>query len=316
MGAVLRTAVRTIAALLLVTMATCFMLNLLPGSPGAAALGTSATKEQIDAFDEQHGFDDPPLQRYAAWLGDIVQGDLQRSIQTNQPVADTLRERLPVTLELALLSEILALVVAIPLGLWAAHRAGSRVDRLVDGAGFAMLALAPFVLALLLVFAFAVELRWLPVTGWVPLTENPLENLRHAALPVITLAAAEAAVYQRIVRADAAATLSQDFVLAAKAKGMPTWRILSSDVLRPSSLTLVSLAGVNLGRLIGGTVIVEQVFALPGIGSAAVQGIIGNDLFLVQGIVLVVAAGYVLLNSMVDVGYQLLDPRIRRSAAA
>ena len=313
MSAVLRTVVRTVAALLIVTMATCFMLNLLPGSPGAAVLGTSATKTQVDAFNEQHGFNDPPAERYLGWLDDILHGDLQRSVQTNQPVTETLRERLPVTLELALLSELLALAVAIPLGLWAAYRAGGRLDRAVNGAAFALLAVAPFVLALMLVFAFAVQLRWLPVAGWVRLTDDPVQNLRHAVLPVLTLAAAEAAVYQRIVRSDAMTTLSQDFVLAARAKGMPTWRILTSDVLRPSSLSLVSLAGVNLGRLIGGTVIVEQVFALPGIGSAAVQGIVGNDLFLVQGIVLVVAGSYVLLNTAVDVGYHYLDPRTRRT---
>ena len=231
------------------------------------------------------------------------------------PVVETLRERLPTTLQLAFMSETLALLVAIPVGLWAAHRSDRWFDRTTSGVSFAMLALAPFVLALLLVYVFAIALGWLPVAGWVPFTEDPVENLRHAALPVLTLAAGEIAVYLRLVRSDAKETMTQQYVLAARAKGMPTSRILRSDVLRPSSISLVTLAGINLGRLIGGTVIVEQVFALPGIGSAAVQGIVSNDFYLVQGIVLVVASVYVVLNGLVDVGCQVIDPRVRRSAA-
>jgi peptide/nickel transport system permease protein len=309
-----RTIVRAVLALFLVTVATCFMLDLLPGSPGLAVLGTSATPEQVDAFNEAHGFNDPPLDRYLSWLGDIAQGDLQRSTRTNEPVVETLKQRLPVTVQLAVMAEVLAVAVAVPLGLWSAYRAGGRADRVISGTSFALLAVAPFVLALMLVFVFAIDLGWLPVAGWVPLTEDPWENLRHAVLPVLTLAAAEIAVYQRIVRSDAVTTLGEEYVLAARAKGMPTWRILLRHVLRPSSISLVSLAGINLGRLIGGTVIVERVFALPGLGSAAVQGIIGNDFYVVQGIVLVVAGTYVVLNTVVDIGYQYIDPRTRRPA--
>jgi peptide/nickel transport system permease protein len=309
----LRTGVRALIALFLVTIATCFMLDLLPGSPGRAVLGASATPEQVDAFNEERGFGEPPIQRYTSWLGDLARGDMERSVRTNQPVVETLRERLPVTLELALLSEVIALGLAVPIGLWTAHRSGTWFDRTANISSFALLAVAPFVMALLLVFFFAIVLGWLPVAGWVPLTENPVENLRHAALPVLTLAAGELAVYLRIVRSDAMSTLSQPFVLAARAKGMPTPFILGREVLRPSSISLVTLAGVNLGRLIGGTVIIEQVFALPGIGSAAVQGIISNDFYVVQGIVLVVAASYVLVNALVDVSCQLIDPRIRRA---
>jgi peptide/nickel transport system permease protein len=310
-----RTALRAVVALFLVSLATCFMLDLLPGSPGRAVLGATATPEQVDAFNVARGFDQPPLERYTSWLGDVVRGDLDRSVRTNVPVVDTLRERLPTTIQIAVMSELLALIVAVPVGLWAAHRSDRWFDRTANGVSFAMLALAPFVLALLLVYVFAIALQWLPVAGWVPFTESPVQNLRHVALPVLTLAAGEIAVYLRLVRADAKETLSQPFVLAAKAKGMPTSRILRSDVLRPSSISLVTLAGVNLGRLIGGTVIVEQVFSLPGIGSAAVQGIVANDFYLVQGIVLVVASAYVVLNAMVDVGCQMIDPRVRRSAA-
>jgi peptide/nickel transport system permease protein len=315
MNVIVRTALRAIVALFLVSLAACFMLDLLPGSPGRAVLGASATPEQVDAFNDSRGFNDPPLERYTSWVGDVVRGDLDRSVRTNVPVVDTLRERLPTTIQLAVMAELLALAVAIPVGLWSAHRSGRWFDRTSNAMSFALLALAPFVLALLLVFVFAIGLGWFPVAGWVRLTDNPLQNLRHAALPVLTLAAGEIAVYVRLVRSDAKETMAQPFVLAAKAKGMSTARILRSDVLRPSSISLVTLAGINLGRLIGGTVIVEQVFGLPGIGSAAVQGIVANDFYVVQGIILVVATAYVVLNALVDVSCQLIDPRMRRTAA-
>jgi peptide/nickel transport system permease protein len=162
---------------------------------------------------------------------------------------------------------------------------------------------------------FAITLHWLPVTGWTALSKDPVGNLRHAALPVLSLTAAELAVYVRLVRADALATLDEQYVLYARAKGMPERKILRHHVLRPSSISLVTLAGVNIGRLIGGTVIVEQVFSLPGIGRAAIQAISSNDFFLIQGVVVVVAAAYVFLNALVDLLYGVIDPRIRRVVA-
>ena len=288
------------------------MLDVLPGSPGAEILGPQATPDQVASFNETTGFNDPAVSRYVHWVGDLFRGDFQRSVRSNQPVLDTIRERLPVTLELALVAEFLALALAIPVGLWSAHGVGGRLDRIVTTTSFGLMSIAPFVLALILVFAFSITLHWLPVTGWVALTRDPVDNLRHAALPIVTLTAAELAVYVRLMRADALATLNQPFVTFAKAKGLPQRRILLRHVLRPSSVSLVTLAGVNLGRLIGGTVIVEQVFGLPGIGRAAVQSISSKDFFLIQGIVVFVATGYVVLNAMVDVLYGIIDPRIRR----
>jgi len=305
---------RALASLFLVTVATCFMLDLLPGTPGAEILGSQATPAQVAAFNEQAGFNDSAPSRYAHWVGDLFHGDLQRSVRTNQPVLSTIRERLPVTLELAIAAELLALAIAVPLGLWSAHGVGGRLDRAVTTASFGMISVAPFVLALVLVFWFSIKLGWLPVTGWVALTRDPIENVRHAALPVLTLSGAELAVYVRLMRADALATLEEPFVAYARAKGLRERTILRRHVLRPSSVSLITLAGLNLGRLIGGTVIVEQVFSLPGIGRTAVQAIASKDFFLIQGIVVVIAVSYVALNAMVDVLYGVIDPRIRRSA--
>ena len=308
------TLLRAVAALFLVTVATCFMLDLLPGSAGAEILGPQATPDQVAALNKQIGFDDPPVSRYVHWVGHLVRGDFGRSLRTNQPVLHTIRERLPVTLELALAAELLALVVAVPMGLWSAHEVGGRLDRTVTAASFGLMSIAPFVLALILVFWFSITLHWLPVTGWVALTRDPVDNLRHAALPILTLTASELAVYVRLMRADALATLDEPFVTYARAKGLPERTILLRHVLRPSSVSIVTLAGINLGRLIGGTVIVEQVFALPGVGRAAVQSIASKDFFLIQGIVVFVATGYVVLNALVDVLYGVIDPRIRRKA--
>jgi len=257
------------------------------------------------------GFNDPPVQRYVNWVSDLAHGDLHRSIRNNQPVFEMLKQRLPVTLELAILAEVAAVALAVPLGLWSAYRVGSRFDRSTAAVSFSLLSIAPFVMALVLVFVFAIRLGWLPVSGWVPFREDPIENLRHVALPVITLVAGEVAIYVRLVRAECLVTLQEDFVLAARAKGLPTNRILLRHVLRPSSISLITLVGVSLGRLIGGTVIVEQVFALPGIGRTILQAIGANDYFVVQGVVVFVAIAYVLINALVDVSYGFLDPRVR-----
>jgi peptide/nickel transport system permease protein len=306
-----RLALRVVLALFVVTVVTAFMLDFLPGDPGAAILGAQATPAQVSAFNEQMGFNDPPVQRYVHWMGDLVRGDLQRSVRNNQPVLDVLRQRLPVTLELALVAEVLSVALAVPFGLWSAYRAGSRLDRSTAAVSFSLLSIAPFVMALMLVFVFAIRLGWLPVTGWVPLTQDPLENARHALLPVVTLVAGEVAIYVRLVRAEVLLTLQEDFVLAARAKGLPTTKILLRHVLRPSSISLITLVGVSLGRLIGGTVIVEQVFALPGLGRTILQAIGANDYFVVQGVVVFIAVCYVLINALVDLSYGLLDPRVR-----
>jgi peptide/nickel transport system permease protein len=306
-----RVAIRVVLAIFIVTVLSAFMLDFLPGDPGAAILGASASPEQVEAFNEQMGFNDPPVERYVNWVDDLSHGDLQRSVRNNQPVFDMLKQRLPVTLELAILAEVLSVSLAIPLGLWSAYRVGSRFDRSTSAVSFSLLSIAPFVMALVLVFVFSIRLGWLPVSGWVRLTDDPLENLRHAALPVLTLVAGEVAIYVRLVRAEVLVTLQEDFVLAARAKGLPTTKILLGHVLRPSSISLITLVGVSLGRLIGGTVIVEQVFALPGLGRTILQAIGANDYFVVQGVVVFVAVSYVLINALVDVSYGLLDPRVR-----
>ncbi|MHD0280867.1 ABC transporter permease [Rhodococcus aetherivorans] len=304
---------KLLAVLLLVSVTTFLLLEMLPGDRLASVLPDGATPEMRAAAEERFGLDGPPVQRYFEWLGGALQGDLGRSMQSQVPVTQAIVERLPVTLELAAVSILLALLVAIPVGIYSGYRPGGVVDRIVTFLCSVTLSIPSFLLGVLLVFVFAVSLSALPVTGWTPLSEGLVPHIRSLVLPVVTLAAVEAVGFVRLLRNDMVATLQQDFVLSARARGLSTPRILLVHALRPSAFSLLTVMGVSLGRLIGGTVIVETLFSLPGLGSLVMTAITGRDFLLVQGIVLVVAVSYVLLNAFVDLAYPLLDPRVRTS---
>jgi peptide/nickel transport system permease protein len=230
-------------------------------------------------------------------------------------VLQAVTERLPVSFELMILAEIFGLVFGVPLAIVCAARSGSAFDRFMTGSAFAMLSVPAFLSAILLIYLFAVELRWLPATGHVPFTEDPAANLRFMVLPALTLALAEWPGIMRVLRSDMIATLQEDYIALAKAKGLKASRILFVHALKPSSLTLVTITGINIGRLIGGAVIVETIFALPGIGRLLVGAIYTRDLIILQGVVLLVAAGFVIMNFIVDLLYAVLDPRIRHGHA-
>ncbi|TDC20439.1 ABC transporter permease [Actinomadura bangladeshensis] len=291
------------------------LVDLTPGDPAATILGESATPEQIADLRQQLGLDRPLLVRYGEWIANIAQGDFGHSIRSQQPVLDAIVERVPVTLELAILAQLMAFVVVIPLALYTAYRAGRRADRLVNVVTSGLVSMPPFLTALLLVFVFALTLRAFPATGWVRIGDDPFANLRFAFLPALALALTELAVLTRVLRSDLIATLQEDFILSAKAKGLPTWYVLLRHALRPSSFSLVTLAGLSLGRLIGGAVIVETLFALPGIGQLLVNSILAKDVVVVQGVVVFVALVYVALNVLTDIFYTILDPRTRVTGA-
>jgi peptide/nickel transport system permease protein len=288
------------------------MTEALPGDPAIAILGESAQQEQIDAVRADLRLDEPLVKRYFLWAGDAIQGDLGKSIRSKQPVSESIKDRLPVNAQVALMTVVFAMLMAIPIGAWAAYRAGRFFDRAATTTAFGLSSVPPFVSALLLVAVVAVKWEWLPVQGWVEPGDDLKENLRHLVLPILTLSFTEIAVYSQILRADMSATLQEDFVLAARARGLPNWHVLAREALRPSSFSLVTLAGVSLGRLIAGTVIVERIFGLPGVGQMTTQAIPQKDFPMLQGGVLVMATVYLLLNLLVDATYPLLDPRVRR----
>jgi peptide/nickel transport system permease protein len=301
--------------LLAVTLLTFLIAALLPGDVAIAMLGDQATPEKVAALRQELGLDRPLAVQYAHWLGGVLQGDLGRSIRTGETVLSAIVQRLPVTLELMLLAEISALALAVPTGILCAVRSGGVFDRLMSSTAFGMLSVPAFMLAIILIFVFAVRLKLLPATGYLPFNEDALGNLRCFVLPAATLAIGEWPVLMRVLRSDMIATLQEDYIAMAKAKGLKPWRILLVHALKPSSLTLVTVTGINIGRLIGGAVLVETIFALPGIGRLLVGAIYTREFVVLQGVVLFVATAFVLVNFAVDMLYAVLDPRIRHGRA-
>ena len=304
-----------VPVLLAVTLLTFLIAALLPGDLAYTMLGEDATPEKLAALRKQMGYDLPLWQRYLQWLGDVALGDLGRSFRTGETVLGAILDRLPVSLELMVLAQIFGFALAIPLAILCAVRSGSTLDRVCTGIAFAKLSLPSYMVAILLIYIFAVELNWLPATGYVPFAEDPLGNLRCMLLPALTLGFGEWPVLMRILRSDMIGTLQEDFIAMARAKGLRRARILFLHALKPSSLTLVTVAGIQIGRLIGGAVIVELIFALPGIGRLTVTAIYARDFIMMQGVVLFVAAGFVIVNFIVDMLYAVLDPRIRHGRA-
>jgi peptide/nickel transport system permease protein len=314
-GFVARRLLYLVPVLVAVSLLTFLIASLLPGDLAYVILGDQATPDKVAALRHDMGLDQPIWWRYLSWLGHVLEGDFGRSFRTGQTVLQAVSERLPVSLELMFLAELGALAIGIPLAIACAVRSGSAFDRFMTGSAFSMLSVPAFLSAILLIYLFAVELRWLPATGYVPFEEDPIGNLRCFVLPALTLALGEWPVLMRVLRSDMIATLQEDYIAMARAKGLKPSRILLVHALKPSSLTLVTVTGINIGRLIGGTVIVESIFALPGIGRLLLGAIYTRDLVILQGVVLFVACGYVLMNFVVDMLYAVLDPRIRHGHA-
>ncbi len=313
---VIRRLLLLIPVLFVVTFVSFYLTNLLPGDPAVAVLGPGATPQAIAQERVQLGLNESIIQRYGKYLDHLVHGDLGKSSTTHEPVSTELAQRLPVTVELLILSQIIAFALSIPLGVLAARRPGSLLDRLSTGGAFGLLAIPGFMLGVLLVYLFAVKSHLFPATGYTRLTADVGQNLRAMVLPAVTLGLGSVAVYLRVLRSDMIATLQQDFITMARAKGMsPRW-VLMRHAFRPSTFTLMTVAGLNIGTLIGGALVVEQVFALPGIGTLSVTAIEQRDYLTVQGVVVVAATGFVVINFLVDLLYGVADPRTRLTRAA
>ncbi|WAH97405.1 ABC transporter permease [Arthrobacter sp. MMS18-M83] len=301
---------RLIAVVFLVTFATTLMLSLVPGDLAVLIAGEGAPPEAVAGINEMYGFNDPLIVRYWHWITGLFRGDLGSSYINRQAVLGLIAERAPVTLQLALSAIVVALLVSIPLALIAAYRAGRILDRTLDVVTSIFIAVPNFLACIGLVYVFSVELGVLPVSGWTSFSDDPLGNLSHAMLPTLALSLPVIAVFQRVLRADVIATLQQDFIALARAKGLPTHTILIRHAFRPSAFSLLTVAGLRLAELIGGTVIVETVFAIPGIGSLLVTSILNKDLITVQALVALIALFYLLVNLAVDLTYRHLDPRL------
>ena len=307
--------VRLIATLFVVSILTFLLVEQLPGDPILAILPPEALDdlENIERIRKELKLDDSVFTRYARWVGDAIQGDLGKSYITDQPVADAIKDRIPVTMELALLATIIAALFAIPIGALAAYREGGYFDRITSALTTAALSIPGFLVGIFFIWLFTLKFNWLPSTGWNRLSEKGLlANLQTAILPASALALAPLAINARLIRADMIGTLKEDYILSARAKGLRDRYILMRHALRPSSLTAITVFALQLGGLIGGTVVIETVFALPGLGTRLISGIYQRDVMMIQGITLFIATVYVVVNTAVDLLYLALDPRIRR----
>jgi peptide/nickel transport system permease protein len=297
--------------LILVTFFTTSLIDLMPGNPALAIYGSQLTPQFLANFNKEFGLDQPLPVRYGNWLWHALQGNLGTSYVTHFTVASQVGERLPVTAEIAILSLLVSLIIAIPVAMVSAVRQGKAIDRVTTGASSVAQATPPFVTAVIFVYLFAVKAKWFPSQGWVPLTQSLGGNLQHAILPVATLVLVITPIFVRILRGDIVSVLSENFVAVARSRGLPEWYVLLRHVLRPASASLITVAGISFGALFGGSIIVESFFSLPGIGLLASQAVYNKDLPVMQGVVVCVAVVFVIVNSLVDLSYGLLDPRVR-----
>ncbi len=296
--------------LLLISVVTFVVVQVAPGDPAQLILGTEAPPEALADLRAQLGLDSPLPLQYLSWLSGVLRGDLGVSLRHGRPVTELIAERLPVTLSLAILSLALAVLLAVPLGVLAAVRQHSALDYGVLVFAQAGLALPSFWIGILLILFFALSLRWLPSGGYVPWAENPLDTLRSLAMPVLALGLPVAGVLARLVRASMLEELSRDHIRTARAKGLSEQQVIVRHVLRNALIPTVTLLGLQLGFLLGGSIVIEQVFALPGLGRLVLFAINNRDLPLIQGLVLFIAVLVVGINFLVDMAYTWLDPRI------
>jgi peptide/nickel transport system permease protein len=308
---VLRRLLATIPVLVLVTAGVFALIHLTPGDPIDVMMAESVDATVKANLRRELGLDQPIYVQYAAWTWRLLHGDLGRSIRNGEPVIENVGRRIRPSLQLAALAMAISLVVATPLGILSAARRNTSVDRV--GTTFALfgICMPNFLLALLLIFFFGVKLRWLPISGYVDPLEEMLPGLRSLVLPALTLGLALAAVVTRTLRSSMLDALSEDYVRTARAKGLSESSIIRGHVLKNALIPVVTVLGLQLGTLIGGAVITEYVFALPGVGRLVVDAVFARDYPLVQGVVLLIAVGFILSNLAVDLLYGWIDPRIR-----
>ena len=301
--------------LLLASAVVFAALDVLPGNAAEVMLGESATPEAVRALEARLGLDRPAWARYTGWLAGITRFDLGLSVSYDTPVVDLVRERLAVTLPLALLAMVLASVIALALGLYAASHHGRLGDVGVMAASQLGIALPSFWLAILLILLFAVRLQWLPAGGFPGWTEDEggglVDGLRALALPALALAMVQAAILTRITRSAVLEVLREDFVRTARARGLTRRQVLWRHVLRNAMVPVLTVMGLQFANLLTGTVVIENVFSLPGLGRLTFQAIANRDLVLVRNVVMLLAAMVIVINFVVDVSYAVIDPRLR-----
>jgi peptide/nickel transport system permease protein len=300
-----------IPTLLLVSVLVFSLQKLLPGDPALALAGEDRSPEVITFLRQKYQFDQPIPVQYWIWLKAFLTGDLGMSVRTGLPIGRMVAEKLPVTMELSLISMLIAMVIGVPAGVAAALKRGTVIDYLVGVLGLAGLSIPSFWLGIMLILLFSVSLGWLPSGGYIPFFESPLENLRSLLLPSLVLGSASAAIIMRHTRSSMLTVLRQDFIRTARAKGLRERIVVIRHALRNGLIPVVTLATLQLGQLLSGAVLTEQVFGIPGFGKMIVDGVFSRDYAVVQAVVMCSALFFLVLSLIADLAYAALNPRIR-----
>ena len=302
---------QAIIVLFLVTVIVFLTLQAMPGDPVSLYLGANASNEQIAYYTEKYGFDQPIPVQYLKWITGILQGDMGESIVFQKPINEILRERVPITLSITLPALILAALFGIAFGVIAAVKRGTAIDSFITSFANIGVATPNFWLALLGMFIFGLKLKLLPIAGYVPLSENLSEGFRKLILPVLVLSLGPLVSFTRQTRSAVLEVIKQDFVRTARSKGLKEKVVIAKHVLKNSFIPILTLMGMMIGGLLGGTVVIEQIFNIPGIGMTMIRAITNKDFLVVQNIVFVIAVIIQLSNLVVDFLYGIIDPRIR-----
>ena len=311
LGLVVRRLVAVIPLLVLVTFMAYGIILLVPGDPAITIAGENATPEQVEATRERLGLNDPFVVQYGRWVGNAVRGDLGNSLFATRPVRQAIFERLPITLALTFSALVLAVVVAVPAGILAAMRKGTWLDRATTVSATLGVALPNFWLGLVLVLIFAIYNPWLPATGYAAFSDGVWEWAQHMILPAIALGAAACAEVTRQLRSAVIDVLHQDYVRTARAKGLRGPKVVGKHVLKNAAVPVVTVLGLQVTRLLGGAVIIEQVFAIPGLGQLAVSAVFNRDIPIILGVVVVAALVAIVVNLLVDLSYGWFNPKVR-----
>jgi peptide/nickel transport system permease protein len=306
-----RRLVAIIPVLTVVAVFVFLMLRLTPGDPAAVIAGDNATSDQIAAIREKLGLDLPIWQQFGIWIGDVLRGNFGESFFFKKTVMELIVQRVEPTLALSLCTLVLAIATAVPLGVLAAWRQGSLVDRVVMGFSVLGFSMPSFVIGYLLIYCFAIWLGWLPVQGYTRIASDFWGFLEHMILPSVTLAIIYVALIARITRASVLEVLNEDYIRTARAKGLSNRVVLMRHALRNAAVPILTVIGIGIALLIGGAVVTESVYGLPGLGRLTVEAVLSRDFPTIQAVILMFSVVYVLINLLIDIGYTLFDPRIR-----
>jgi len=306
-----RRAVISSVTLLLISLIVFTGVRMIPGDPARVMAGTDADPAGLEEVRQKYGLDDPIAVQYVRWLGLALRGDLGESIRTRESVVRTVARKLPITIELACFAVLVALAIAIPAGVFSAIRRNTVWDFLANAVSLCGISIPSFWLGIMLILLLAVRLGWLPASGFVPLWESPRGNLTRMVMPAFVLGAGLAAVLMRQTRNSMIEVMSADFIRTAYAKGLAGRAVVFRHAIRNGLIPVVTILGLQMGALMGGAVVTEQIFVVPGFGRLIVEAVFTRDYPLVQGVVLITASAYVVINLLVDLSYSALNPRIR-----